>query len=366
MEKQPNPVAKVFAILFAILFVISAIISILSINVMNQAFNPETYKHALSASVVYDRLPQLIGEQIVFSLNRNPCIQDPTTCTEEQIAATPAYLSSVEASAWAALISKLVEPDWVKQKIESAIDQIMITLTTPGQPLSLDISLVEFKAKLGGEDGYQAVISLINSLEPCQNNDMLSLLNAVLGLDDLASVPLCRPSESVLQLGEDSIRYALTNIADKLPDNTSSLFSMNSSNLGNSVSGIQRTIQFLDTVASVSLVIPLSLLLVITLLVVRSFKSFLKWWGIPFIIVAALCLLATLMITPLVHAVLLTRMNALGLAPGLLEMIKTVILQVAKSFTRGLYFQNGLLFLLGCLMVIAARLIRPQSRSIPE
>ncbi len=100
-----------------------------------------------------NELPELLGEQIVYSLNRNPCIQNPTTCTEEQLNATPAYLFSVDAPTWETIISKFIDQDWFKEQTESSIDQIIEFLVTPGETFSLDISLVELKARIRGEEG---------------------------------------------------------------------------------------------------------------------------------------------------------------------------------------------------------------------
>lgn len=365
MDKNNNSVARVFAVLFSILFVITAFLSILLINTQNQAFNPGIYKQSLSESGIYERLPELIGEQIVYSVNRNPCMQNPSTCTEGQSGSTPAYLSSVDASEWVGIISKLVDPDWFKTQLESAIDQVMTFLKTPGQPLSLDISLVELKVRLGGEDGYQAIVSLLNSLEPCTTGDLLHLPSAMLNGDDPSSLPLCRPSETVLKLGEDAIRTSLKGVADKLPDNTSTLFDATANSLGTGLVTAQRMLQMLRIAVMVSLSIPLVLLLVITLLVVRSFNGFLKWWGIPLVAVAALCFLSTLIIAPLVRTMLLVQLPVQGLAPGLIEVVRSAIMAAVKSFNGTLILQAGILCLIGCLMILVSFLIRPKSETTP-
>ena len=363
MEKKVNPVARVFAILFSILFVITAFISILLINIRNQAFNPETYKQALIESGIYERLPELVGEQIVYSVIRNPCIQNPTNCTEEQSASTPAYLSSVDVSEWAGIISKLVDPDWFKIQLESAIDQVMVFLITPGQPLKLEISLVELKTRLGGEDGYQAIVALLNSLEPCTTGDLLNLPSAMLNGDDLTQLPLCRPSETVLKLGDAAIRSSLIGIADKLPDNTSTFFNTTANSPGTGLVTAQRTLQMLRMAANITPVIPLLILLVITLLVVRSFRSFLKWWGVPLVAVAALCFLSTLLITPLARAMLVP-LSVQGLAPELVEVVKTAIMAAVGSFNGSLIVQAGFLCFFGCLMILVSFLIRPKSETM--
>ncbi len=361
MEKKDNSVARIFAILISILFVLTAFISILLIDIQNQALNPALYKQALSESGIYDQLPELIGEQIAYSVNRNPCIQNPTNCTEQETASTPAYLSSVDASEWAGVITRLVKPDWFKTQIESAIDQVLTFLTHPGQPLNLDISLVELKNRLSGEDGYQAIVAFLNSLEPCTTGDLLNLPTAVLNGNNPTSLPLCRPNETVLKLGEEAIRASLKDIASKLPDNTSTYFNSNVNTLGTGLAGVQRMIQLLRTFVMISMLIPAFLLLIITLLVVRSFKGFLKWWGIPLVAVAGLCFLSTLVFSPFIRLALLARLNVQVLAPGLIEAIKSTIMAVVTSFRDTVMLQAGILAFVGCLMIIVSFIIRPNS-----
>jgi hypothetical protein len=361
MEKRINPVARMFAVLFAIFFVITAVTCILIFNSQNQAFNPEVYKQALSATGIYDRLPELIGEQIAYTVNKNSCAQNPAACSEEQQNATPAYLSGVDASEWAVILSELVDPAWFKTQIESAIDQVIAFLATPGEPFNLDISLVELKARLGGDNGYQAVVSLLNSLEPCTLNDILNLPGTMLETNNPTNLPLCRPSENVLKLGESAIRDTLKSVADKLPDNTATIINTFMPGLESGLALTQRSLQLLRTTALISLAIPIFLLLIITLLVVRSLKDFLKWWGIPMVSIAALVFLFSLLITPLVRIIVLERVNAIGLAPGWIEVVKIAILQMVETFRNTLTYQAGILLAVGCLMVIGSALIRSKS-----
>ncbi len=361
MEEHTHPVAKVLAILLSILFVITGVIAILMFNATKLAFDPGMYKQALSSTGIYERIPELLGEQIVYSLNRNPCIQDPTTCTEEQLNATPSYLFSIDGPTWEIIIAKFIDQDWFKEQTESSIDQIIEFLVTPGETFSLDVSLVELKARIRGEEGFQAVVSLINSLEPCASGDMLNLLNAALGFDDLSSVPLCRPSESVLTLGESAIRESLQVVADKLPDNTSTLVEKALPGIENGLAATQRSMQLLRTLTQLSPIIPLCLLLLITLLVVRSLKGFLKWWGIPLVGVALITFICSLLFTPLIRSIVMTRVNTVGLAPGWIEVIRAVILQASEAFRNSLNLQAGLLLVAGCLMVLVSALLKRRS-----
>ena len=361
MEEQTHTYTKITAILLTILFVITGVFAILIYNTAKLAFDPNVYKQALSSTGIYQRLPELLGEQIVYSLKRNPCIQNPIACSQEQLNAAPAYLSSVDTTEWELVLSGLIDSDWFKLQMESVIDQVLIFISTPGQTLQLDISLVELKTRLGGEEGYQAILNLLNSLEPCTFGDLINLPTAILNTDDPVNLPLCRPSESVLTLSENAIRDSLKVIADKLPNNTSSLIGNTMPGVESGLAVTQRSLQLLRTLARLSPILPLCLLLIITLLVVRNLESFLKWWGIPIVSIAGLVFVCSLMLTPVVRTFVSTRVNVIGLAPGWIDAIRDAILQATLSFRNLLNLQAGILLAVGCLMLFASALVRSRS-----
>jgi len=365
MEQRINPIARVFAIIFVILFVITGIIAILVFNSFNMAFNPSVYKNALSDSGIHENLPKLIGEQIVYQVDHNPCIQDATACAEDQKNSIPGYFKSINAAEWKAVLSKLIDPVWFQAQVESAIDQVFSFLKSPGQPLSLNISLVEFKARLGGEDGYQAMMLLIHSLEPCTAKDLLKLPMSLFSSSDFGAAELCLPSESILKLGDEAIRTLLKDLAATLPDNTSTLFQGVSSGLSANLATSLRTLQMIRLTAMISPIIPLFLLLIVTLLVVRNLRGFLTWWGIPLTIIGVLVFVCSLFITPAIRAFLLIRFNAQGLVPSLMELIKTIVLNIARSFEYALLVQAGILCVAGIVMIIAAATLKSKSPSTP-
>ncbi|MGA9396802.1 MAG: hypothetical protein WBV22_00970 [Anaerolineaceae bacterium] len=365
MEQRINPFTRIFAIIFVILFVITGIIAILVFNSFNMAFNPSVYKNALSDSGIYENLPKLIGEQIVYQVDHNPCIQDATTCMEDQKSTIPGYFKSIDATEWKAVLSKLIDPVWFQTQVESAIDQVFSFLKSPGRPLSLNISLTEFKARLGGEDGYQAMMLLIHSLEPCTAKDLLKLPMSFISPSGFDAAELCLPSEPVLKLGDTAIRTMLKDLAVALPDNTSTLFEAVSSRLSTNLESSLRTLQMIRLIAMISPIIPLFLLLIVTLLVVRNLRGFLTWWGIPLTIIGILVFASALSITPAIRALLLSRFNAQGLVPSMVELIKTLLLNITRSFEYALLVQAGILCVAGIVMIVLSAVLRSKPTTMP-
>lgn len=365
MEKRSNPAAKGCAIFLVILFVILGVVTLFLFNIVNQTFNPKLYKQALINAGIYQNLPKLVGEQIVYQVDHNRCIQDATACSGDQATSSPHFLKDVDLTEWEAVLSKLIDPTWFQTQIESTVDQIFSFLKTPGQPFSLNISLVEFKARLSGEDGYQAMMLFIHSLEPCSSADLLNLAMGMFEPSNFGSSGLCLPSESVLKLGDGAIRSLLKNLSDSLPDNTSTIFQSMSGQLSSNLSSALRTLQIVRLLGFISPIVPLFLLLIITLLIVRTLKGFLIWWGIPLTIIGALSLLSSLLITPVIRSVFLTRVSAQGLAPSLIELTKTIVLNVARLFENALLVQAGILCMLGVVMILLSTAVKSNTKALP-
>ena len=365
MEKRIHPIAKVFAVIFLILFVITGLAAILSFNSFNLAFSPSLYKDALSDAGVYEKLHKLIGEQIVYQVEHNPCIQNPDSCSKEQASGMPIYFKDINSAEWSTVIGKLIDPVWFQAQVESAIDQIVTFISNPGQPLSINLSLMELKARLGGEEGYQAMLLLIQSLEPCSFKVSLELPYKTTDIGELSSIELCNPNESALQLREDIFRTALQDVSETIPENTSTFFNASNNRMGDNLAASLGTLQMIRMAAMFSPIIPLFLLLIATLLVVRNLRGFLKWWGIPFTIIGVLLFVSSLFITPLIRSVLLVRFNFQGLVPSLVDMIKTVILNIAHSFENALIIQAGILFIAGIVMILVAIILKPKTITLP-
>ncbi|MBN2256635.1 MAG: hypothetical protein JW704_02275 [Anaerolineaceae bacterium] len=364
MQHKTNPVARVFAILFTVLFVITAMTALVVYNIFNQAFDSEIYKQSINRAGIYDHLTDLLGEQLVFQLSHNTCLQNPTSCTEEQQKTAPAYLANVDASEWSTVFSYVIDETWLKTELESVIDQFFTFLNHPGQPLMLNISLLELKSRLGGEDGYQAFRSLLNSLEPCTTGDLLNLTKSALENANLSRIQLCRPDASVMIFGESAIRGMLKATADNLPDDTSELIKPPSGHVGDSLVVAQKTIRILRLAALISPGIPLVFLLIISLLVVRNFKSLFIWWGIPLTVTGALTALSALLASQILNSLLLDSIDTVGLAPGLLKTIRSIFMEIVASFRDALLIQSGIVFALGLAMLFLYLLIKSRGKPI--
>jgi len=84
MNNLFSKIAKIFAIFFAIAFIITLVLSTFLYQLEKNAFTPNTYKEALVEENIYDRLPAVIGDQLVASTGFTPCKDNPVACGVEE------------------------------------------------------------------------------------------------------------------------------------------------------------------------------------------------------------------------------------------------------------------------------------------
>ncbi|MCF6278487.1 MAG: hypothetical protein L3J16_07050, partial [Anaerolineales bacterium] len=201
---------KFIAVLLAVAFVITTLASLFLYNIEESAFEPDLYKNALVDENIYDRLPSVIGEQLVTSLGFEVCTQNPIACDLEnrdpaleqclddtlgsqayqalvwnERSPTEAELQRVEpcfsefgmptaqgeqselapfmenltAKDWELLIIGLIPPDELQQMTESGIDEFFAFLN--GEQSQASIPMERIKRRLAGDEGLNAVLRFL-------------------------------------------------------------------------------------------------------------------------------------------------------------------------------------------------------------
>ena len=145
MKNCLSVLSTFLAALCAFLFIIVTSLTLVVFIGDRLLLNPSTYKQALNSENAYDTFPTLIAEQIVYQ------VQHPGSHGR-----LPTDLQRLTQDDWEVLLSDILTPESIKIQAESLIDQIFTYVNTPGAPLDLQISLVDFKQKLDGDIGFRA------------------------------------------------------------------------------------------------------------------------------------------------------------------------------------------------------------------
>ena len=341
MKNILSPLAKFFAVVFAILFVVTLVLTLFIYSLEQHAFNAETYKDALYEEGVYERLPAIIGDQLIVSMGVDRCVQNPVSCdleyrsdamegclvealgsesyqtlsnnerpptdaeneriapcfeehgypkTGEENEENPlASLSkNMTAKDWENFIIALIPPEDIKNISEETIDEIFEYLN--GNTNAAIIPLGKFKERLTSDDGTDAIMALIKAQPDCSATDLLKLS----GFSGEQEMVFCNPPEITTPVLRAAVASQLNAFVNEIPDKKILLAkSTNKESLFET--------QSLRILMRLSPILPITLLFFITLLVVRTLQTWLRWWGIPLFIAGVIALIFSLMTGPLLQ-----------------------------------------------------------------
>jgi hypothetical protein len=192
---------------------------------------------------------------------------------------------------WEAILVDLTDPAWLESQSDHIIDQFFEILLVSPDPVNtpIDIDVSQVKKNFAGPGGVQAINQIIEAQPPCSVDQLLGLVQVGLGMENNLQSILCRPPEFILSeinpYIESFLVTAVANIPDEVqiyipfsqPDNLSGEDS-NFALPGEIPDSVQ-TLRQANLLAAWSPLLPLIFLLLITLVVVRSLREFMTWWG---------------------------------------------------------------------------------------
>jgi hypothetical protein len=80
MRKFFTFLGNFFSFILAIAFVATTVFVIYAFSLDQRLFDANTYKRALERQNVYDRMPRVLAEQMVYTMNNDPCAENPLLC----------------------------------------------------------------------------------------------------------------------------------------------------------------------------------------------------------------------------------------------------------------------------------------------
>jgi hypothetical protein len=414
MHRIRKGLAVFFAIVFSLLFVFSSIISLLAVNADRRLLNAATYKNILTSQQVYARMPRILAELLITTMTYQPCEANPllcegasqqfldcvknklgnplfselnqsgatmTTVQKEKIQSCldsygpsltpsdggstqsggpPLFFKSLSVTDWENIITAILPPETLKAITEDTLNQLFAFMN--GQQDSVTISFVPLKQQLSGPAGVDAIVAIIRSQTGCtreQLSQMQSSLDAGV-LDWL----VCKPTSALLGLIKPFIQSQIQDLASQIPDTRVILSPVSgaSAPLGSPLgSNPFNTVKMARLVIHLSPDIPLFFLLLITLLVVRTPKSWLFWWGIPFLITGMLCI-GSIFLLPaeferLWLTVLVDRIPPY-LSLGVVNLGHDLLRSMLQSLLAGMTLSGILVGSVGLVLIVSASLIK--------
>jgi hypothetical protein len=243
----------------------------------------------------------------------------------------------------------------LRSETEGVIDQVFAYLN--GQQDAVSLDLTPLKSRLVGSVGQDVILGLIRAQPACSLQQIAQImLNAVGG----QQISICRPPDSLLNQVTPIIQAALTQITAQLPDEVV-IISPNST-LGNiSANSLATTVRYARLIMRLSPDLPLGFILLISLLVIRTPKNWLRWWGIPLCVTGLVAAVGALVLTSSFERIWTVQIAPYlpsSLATGLIALGHDLLRAVFQAWLDGLLVTCIFYCLLGLAMSIGSIFIR--------
>lgn len=377
MRKILTVLAKIIACIFAVLFVIVTLAALLLFNTERYLLNSDVYKRALARQNVYERFPTLIAEQLTYQMKRAESgIEGEGGGSEDEGGGLPKQIKYLTQEDYEVILRDLVSPDWLQTQTESALDQTFAFIGSEALTATIKISLVEVKARIGGEAGVNAALRVIRSWPPCTPFQLITWAG-VTSSTELEDMPTCRPPDETLEAFTPLIKRTLSQQAAKMPNEAdlTRTFkgkgedespSVSQSGSGDRPPNVRVFLKFARPLMRLSPLLSIALLLLVTLFGVRSFKGWLRWWGIPFLVVGVILGLPTVaawvMLNPIISNFMADKIPAM-MAPSLFQVGVDVGRDILRQAIQWIAIESVLIGLIGLVMLVASLLGPPRRRT---
>ena len=221
------------------------------------------------------------------------------------------------------------------------------------QTNSAELSLTPLKTSMVSDAGVQAVFTLLKTQPECT---LRQISQMTVDLLSNSEIQFCNPPEEMTPFLTPVLQGQMQMAALAIPDQ----FTLISAPPENDP---RPKLQNTRLAMRLSPVVPLGFLFLMTILAVNSLKSWLNWWGFPFIITGILASLMGLSGAPVIgvifQRILVTRMPAF-MPTILLDYAGNLASAMVQTLLNPILLQGLILALIGSVMVVGAVILRSE------
>lgn len=282
------------ALLLACLCVFSSLCLGVVIAFDQTFLHPETLVHELANADFYHQFHTAVSDQIVYSMTYDPCLEDPELCQSEGQeeesegqGGPPQKLKNLKRDDWLRLLDRLLPPEWLEDQTEQLMIQVDHRIDHPQGDRGLFLDLTSLKGRLAGEAGLQSVIEVIQAQPPCEESELVDQISFLDPAVEEVDLPDCRPPDEILEMSRPDIISLLSKVSSDIPDRVdlSPTFApTEDSTSQDKAPDLFMLLSWVRRIGRYGPLLPLSLLGLIALFAVRSWKDLSIWWGFPFLL----------------------------------------------------------------------------------
>ena len=330
-------IKKIFEIIFAVLFIFTAVLALIFFNFDRRAFTAETYQKAFAREDFYNKLPSVMADAM-------------TSLIADQ-SQFPVVLSGMSKEAWEAFFHTLLPPETLKVMGDDVLNSTFAYLNM--QTDSAQLNLAPLKASMASDTGAQAVFAFLSTQPDCT---FIQIAQITINLLSGGQIELCNPPAELIPALTPILQGQLQIAAAVIPDQVTIISAPPQNDP-------RQRLQTARLVMRLSPILPLAFLLGLTILAVRSLKSWLSWWGVSFIMTGLIAFVIGLLGAPLfgkiLQRVLVTRMPVY-LPTLLLDYASDLASAMVQTLLNPILMQGLAFALIGFGMAVISYFVKKQ------
>jgi hypothetical protein len=261
---------KILAALLVIVFALFTLPVIVSWSVQANLLNDDAYVQALDEAGFFE---------VPYGL-----IHDGEIPVVGGLLLTQGPLAAVSGADMEAVARELAPPDWLRAQLERAVRDLVAVAASP-EPDELPdllISLQEIKARALGEPGDRALARVVEALPVCAPGRAV--------FDPGSDTPLCRPPDLDQAVFVEQIRPLLPPLVERLPDTYRLSWQPEQRDVLQDLERAGQNLEQMQVLSLLLLLLNLALLGAVWMLAVRSPAEWLRWTGVPLLLLGLLAL----------------------------------------------------------------------------
>ena len=320
-------------------FVLSAVLALILFNVQQRAFEPATYQRALANTGFYRQFPALLAGLVQENLGPG----------------APRFLQRITADQWQVVMVTLLPEQQMQAMAQDQITQAFAFIN--GDSQQLNVSLSPLKQSLAGPAGLEAALYILHAQPDCTVEQAAALLYS-LGSE------ICNPPQAMVDLMRPYLQAALQNAAGALPDQVALGGGASYPQVRTTLADIRLARKFMR----LSPALPVFLLLLLTLVVVRTVRDWLVWWGWSLLVTGLIGLPSTLLAGPILawlfQRLILQRLS-MALPSAVTDSLRLIVGATIGEMLKPVLVESAALLLIGLAMATVSYLAQGRSAGAP-
>ncbi len=353
MNTAFNCLTKLLALGCLLLFALSLPLALIVYDVEQALFDPPSVK-------------RLAAEELL-QVDWLPVFQDWLSRTLEQAAGgdpnAAAILAQLQDPDWQQIRRDLLPDDLIAGWIAASVDGIYAWIDAPGALPQIAWDLQPLRERISGEYGLNVILLVYRRLPVCTQADLdefaLRLLSAAPG--EKAAYPLCQAPPPLDQQQVQAFQVVLSALANGIPASFSVTQALASTQTVpySTLLAFKQTARLIRLARSWAWLPPLTLLLLILVLAVRSWRDLGRWWGSALLLAGLLALLPALSYPAVLPEWFSGVLNSIPAIAR--DAVSRFVMALAQEIFKPLLFQALIVLALGVSITIGMAAAKEKS-----